>query len=154
MRLVQTVVTALLGLYLALVAFTNMTDYGTNFQFVEKVLGMYDTFHTQSWRAITWPPLVHACYITIIAWEAATALVCGWAAWQMYRYLHAPSDIFQHAKNLGLKGLLMGFVLWTGVFLCFGGEWFLMWQSEKWNGQDVAAKMAILYGMGLLLLKD
>lgn len=152
-RTVQIAVTGLLGLYWAIVAFTNMLDYGTNYQFVEKVLSMEDTFHTQMWRSITWAPAAHVCYVAIILWETLCAGICLWGAAQMFKTRQHAGAEYEKAKERGLLGLLLGFVLWTGIFLCGGGEWFLMWQSEKWNGQDVAAKMAILYATGLLILK-
>ena len=31
-----------------------------------------------------------------------------------------------------------GFLVWFTGFMAIGGEWFLMWQSETWNGQDAA----------------
>jgi predicted small integral membrane protein len=33
-----------------------------------------------------------------------------------------------------------------------GGEWFLMWQSKNWNGQDAAFRMFAVVGIVLLFL--
>ena len=33
---------------------------------------------------------------------------------------------------------LAGFLVWFVGFMVIGGEWFLMWQSETWNGQEPA----------------
>jgi predicted small integral membrane protein len=30
---------------------------------------------------------------------------------------------------------------WFTAFLSVGAEWFLMWQSHTWNGQDAAFRM-------------
>jgi predicted small integral membrane protein len=38
------------------------------------------------------------------------------------------------------------------AFLTVGGEWFLMWQSKTWNGQEVAVRMFTVIGIVLLLL--
>lgn len=38
------------------------------------------------------------------------------------------------------------------LFLSVGGEWFLMWQSKAWNGQDAAFRMSASIGIVLLLL--
>ena len=153
-RPVQMVVSALLGLYVLLVAFNNTLDYGTNYLFVEKVLGMEDTFRNgQEWRAIAWKPLVHGFYALIILLEGICAVLCLSGAYRMLQRRNASEDLFQIAKTRAVMGVLLGFTLWTGVFLCGGGEWFLMWQSKVWNGQDIAIKLAILYGIGLGLLR-
>jgi predicted small integral membrane protein len=38
------------------------------------------------------------------------------------------------------------------AFLSVGGEWFLMWQSKNWNGQDAAFRMFTVVGIVLLFL--
>jgi predicted small integral membrane protein len=43
-------------------------------------------------------------------------------------------------------------LLWLGAFLTIGGEWFLMWQSQTWNGQDAAFKRFLVDGIIFLLL--
>src|SRR5919108_57945 len=61
-RLAKIACVAALALYVALVAFNNLTDYWTNFAFVTQVLDMEDirpASHIR-WRAITWPLLHHA----------------------------------------------------------------------------------------------
>jgi predicted small integral membrane protein len=35
-------------------------------------------------------------------------------------------------------GLTAGFALWFFGFMVVGGEWFCMWQSPDWNGQESA----------------
>jgi predicted small integral membrane protein len=42
--------------------------------------------------------------------------------------------------------------MWMVAFLGVGGEWFLMWQSKTWNGQDAAFRMFTVIGIVLLLL--
>jgi predicted small integral membrane protein len=32
----------------------------------------------------------------------------------------------------------MGFLVWFFGFMVVGGEWFAMWQSTTWNGQEGA----------------
>jgi predicted small integral membrane protein len=43
-------------------------------------------------------------------------------------------------------------LMWFLAFLSVGGEWFLMWQSKTWNGQDAAFRMFTVAGVVLLLL--
>jgi predicted small integral membrane protein len=70
---------ATIALFFTLVAFTNVTDFDTNYQFVRHVLAMDTTFpdsHT-TWRAIHSPAIHLAFYIVIILWETvATWRVC------------------------------------------------------------------------------
>ena len=35
-------------------------------------------------------------------------------------------------------GVGLGFLLWFTGFMVLGGEWFAMWQSKAWNGQQAA----------------
>ena len=39
-------------------------------------------------------------------------------------------------------------------FMAVGGEWFLMWQSKTWNGQDAAARLFLFMGLSLLFLNQ
>ncbi len=41
---------------------------------------------------------------------------------------------------------------WFAAFLTVGGEWFLMWQSKSWNGQDAAARMFLVLGVVLIFV--
>jgi predicted small integral membrane protein len=43
-------------------------------------------------------------------------------------------------------------LLWLVAFLIVGGEWFLMWQSQVWNGREPAFHMFIVTGIVLLLV--
>jgi predicted small integral membrane protein len=43
-------------------------------------------------------------------------------------------------------------LLWFVAFLCIGGEWFLMWQSKLWNGEEAAFRMFAVSGIVLILL--
>jgi predicted small integral membrane protein len=45
---------------------------------------------------------------------------------------------FRHAKRFVYLGAGLGFLLWFFGFLVVAGEWFAMWQSKSWNGQDAA----------------
>jgi len=42
--------------------------------------------------------------------------------------------------------------MWFVAFLSIGGEWFLMWQSHTWNGQDGAFRIFVVVGLIFLLL--
>ena len=46
--------------------------------------------------------------------------------------------MFNAAKPYVVIGVGLGFLLWFTGFMVVGGEWFLMWQSKTWNGQQAA----------------
>ena len=78
LRASKAALVAAVALFASLVTFGNLTDYNTNFVFVQHVLSM-DTifpFSTIKYRAITSPALHHAAYAFIIAAETATAVLC------------------------------------------------------------------------------
>ncbi len=139
--------TASVALYMALVAFGNVTDFGTNQQFVRHVLAMDTTFHDKNlmWRAITSPSVADAAYVLIIAWETLTALVLigASALWPV-----AP----RRARALSTLGLVMTLLLFGAGFLAIGGEWFAMWQSKQWNGLDAAARNILFAGVALIVV--
>jgi predicted small integral membrane protein len=129
-----------LAVFCLLVAFDNMIDYPSNFAFVQHVLSMDTVFpgNTLKWRAITAPPMHHAAYIAIIISELLTGLFFLACAGKLLTKVRAPAASFHRAKSLGVVGATLGFATWFIGFMVVGGEWFAMWQSPHWNGQDSA----------------
>jgi predicted small integral membrane protein len=142
------------ALYYTLVVLNNTTDYDSNFQFVRHILMMDSTFPNNSamWRAINSPSVHTLFYITVIAWESIAMILCWLGGIKLLRNLKAPAAAFQQAKNSAIIGLTLGALLWLTAFLTIGGEWFLMWQSQKWNGQEAAFRMFTIVGIVLILV--
>jgi predicted small integral membrane protein len=140
--------------YYTLVVLNNTTDYDSNFQFVRHVLMMDSTFPNNSamWRAINSPSVHTLFYVSIIAWESLTVFLCWLGGIKLLRNLKAPAPAFQRTKNAAIIGLTLGALLWLTAFLTVGGEWFLMWQSQKWNGQEAAFRMFTVVGIVLILV--
>ncbi|WP_248751448.1 DUF2165 domain-containing protein [Pseudomonas sp. MWU15-20650] len=147
-RYAKIILTLALAAFATLVAFNNITDYGSNFAFVSHVLSMDTTFpdNAAMYRSITTPWLWHGAYGLIILGEALTALLLARGAWSLWRARHATGVEFNRSKASAITGLTLGFMVWFFGFMVVGGEWFLMWQSHQWNGQEAAFKfyMAIL----------
>jgi predicted small integral membrane protein len=143
------VLTAVLALYIALVALGNITDFGSNQQFVRHVLAMDTTFEDEDlmWRAVTSTALQDAAYVAIIGWETVTALVLIGATWLWARRR------FEPARRVSTYGLLMLMVLFGAGFIGIGGEWFAMWQSEDWNGLDAATRVFLMSGVVLVVVQ-
>jgi predicted small integral membrane protein len=145
-RAAKLALVAAVALFASLVTFGNLTDYNTNFAFVQHVLSM-DTifsFSTIKYRAITDPTLHHAAYAVIIATEAATAVLCWIGAVMLLRRLRADAGAFNRAKTFAVLGLTLGFLLWQVGFMSIGGEWFGMWQSQQWNGVPSAYRFVMV----------
>lgn len=153
-RVAKTVLVAAVALFLSLVAWNNLVDYGSNYEFVRHVLSMDTTFPTNQLkgRALTSPAIHHAFYAGIIAWEALSAAWLWVAAWRLWRARSNGTD-FSRAKPLAVAGLVFNLLLWFVAFITVGGEWFLMWQSQVWNGQTAAFRMFACIGIILLFLK-
>ena len=152
-RVGQSALTLTLGLYFLLVAFGNVTDYGTNIQFVKHVLSM-DSVPTDShigWRAIKSEPLYHLAYGVIIAWEVVAGLLCVWGGMRMAAHLKLRD--FHEAKTQAIAGLWIGMLLWSLASITIGGEWFMMWESVTWNGELAALRMFVLDSIALLFLQ-
>jgi len=147
-----------LALFGLVVAYDNLIDYGSNFAFVQHVLSMDTTFpgNVLMGRAITAPVLHHAGYGLIIAAEALTGLCFLACAYRLSRHLRAPAGDFHRAKSLGVVAATIGFATWFIGFMVVGGEWFAMWQSHIWNGQEAAFRfyMTMLVVLVFLLQKD
>lgn len=146
--LTATLLTGTVALYIALVAFGNITDFGTNQQFVRHVLAMDTTFKDDDlmWRAVTSKGLQDAAYIAIIVWETIAALVLVYGTWLWARRDHS------RARRISTYGLLMLMLLFGAGFIAIGGEWFAMWQSRDWNGLEAATRVFLLSGVVLLVV--
>ncbi|MYV39871.1 DUF2165 family protein [Streptomyces sp. SID1328] len=147
LTLAATVLTGVLALYIALVALGNITDFGTNQQYVRHVLAMDTTFKDDHlmWRAITSTALQDTAYVAIIAWETVAAAVLVWGTWLWARRDNA------RARRFSTYGLLMLILLFGAGFIAIGGEWFAMWQSKTWNGVDAATRVFLLSGVALII---
>lgn len=144
-RLSKTAFVAAIALFSSLVAFGNITDYGTNFAFVMHVFAMDTIFPDAAikYRAITSPFVQNLGYIAIIAAETLTAALCWAGAFAMLRQRKAGAEVFNRSKALAIAGLTLGFLVWQVGFMSVGGEWFGMWMSKTWNGVPDAFRFFI-----------
>jgi predicted small integral membrane protein len=141
------------GIFCLLVGYNNIVDYGSNFMFVQHVLTMDTTFPdnaVRASRALSNPQLHHLAYWLIIAAEIAIGLFCVAGALRLMPVLRAPADAFNNAKILAITGLAAGVGFWFMGFLVVGGEWFQMWQSQIWNGQESAFRF--IGSIGLIMI--
>ena len=157
-RLAKIVMVAALGAFAFIVAYDNIVDYGSNFEFVRHVLSMDTTFSGNALmdRAVTNERIWKAAYAAIIAAEGLTCLLLGVGAVALLARLRAPAEAFNRAKLFAVAGLTVGFGVWFFGFLVVAGEYLAMWQSRAWNGQEAAFRftMVILGVLIFLVLPD
>ncbi len=155
-RLSKIALVASSAFFLALVVFNNVTDYGSNFEFVRHVLNMTTTFpgNKGMWRAIDVPLVHHAFYAGIIAWELVAGAILTVGAWRLWQARSGSAAGWQKAKSLAMAGLTLSILQWFVAFIAVGGEWFLMWQSSQWNGQTAAFRMTAILGLILIFVNQ
>jgi|SRR5271170_5302218 len=154
LRVAKVLLVAAVAFFYTMVVFNNTTDYASNYQFVHHVLLMDSTFpgNHGMWRAIH-PPVLHTIfYCGIIAWEAATMVLTWIGVVQLARSLRGSAADFNSSKRVSIAALAFGMLLWLVAFISVGGEWFLMWQSKTWNGQEAASRTFTMIGIVFILL--
>jgi predicted small integral membrane protein len=100
-------------------------------------------------RAILDPFVWSLVYGLIIFAEFLIGLLLFIGAIGLLKNIHSPLA-FKRAKNWVYLGCLVGFLLWFFGFIVIGGEWFCMWQSEKWNGIEAAFRFVVIIMFTLL----
>jgi predicted small integral membrane protein len=142
------------ALFYSLVVFNNLTDFDSNYQFVRHVLMMDSTFpgNRGMWRAISSTPVHLVFYWTVIVWEIVTTMLLWWGAARLFVTIHQPAAQFNAAKQIPILALTASLLMWLVAFLSVGAEWFLMWQSHTWNGQEAAFRNFAVVALVLLYI--
>ncbi|MGD0156833.1 MAG: DUF2165 domain-containing protein [Terracidiphilus sp.] len=140
--------------FYVLVVLNNLTDFNSNAQFVRHVVLMDTTIpgNHGMWRSISSPALDFLFYASIIVWESITTVLLFWGAMRLLRALRMPAAAFNAAKSISVLALTLSLLMWLVAFLTVGGEWFLMWQSHTWNGQEAAFRNFGVAGIVFLIL--
>jgi predicted small integral membrane protein len=150
LRLSKIAMIAALAAFAFVVAYDNIVDYNSNYDFVRHVLSMDTTFPHNALmdRAITDKRIWAIAYAAIIAGEGSASLLLFIGALTLLARLTAPAERFNRAKVWAVAGLTVGFGLWFFGFLVVAGEYFAMWQSQTWNGQEAAFRItAVILGV-------
>jgi len=151
LRLCKSIICFSLAIFALLVCLNNLMDYGSNYAFVQHTLSMDTVFpdNTLKYRAIVDPFVWGLAYGLIIFVEFLTGILLLIGAISLLKNIYSPVA-FTRAKNWVYLGCLAGFLLWFFGFIVIGGEWFCMWQSEKWNGVEAAFRFVVLIMFTLL----
>ena len=157
LRIIKSLLVATLGGWALLVAYGNIADYNANWQFVQHVLAMDTVFpdNPMKSRAITDAAIQKLAYWSIIATEWVIGLVCLYAAWTLFR-ARGNRAAFVAAKVPAAAGVFAIWLLYFVGFVTIGGEWFSMWQSSVWNGQQAAQRIltCAMFVMVVVLLPE
>ena len=142
-----------LAIFALLVCLNNVLDYETNYLFVQHTLSMDTVFpgNTLKYRAIHDPFIWRLAYGLIIFAEFLTGVLLLVGAITLLKNIHFPLA-FNRAKSWIYLGCLAGFLLWFFGFIVIGGEWFCMWQSEKWNGTEAAFRFVVIIMFTLVFI--
>ena len=151
-RLLKIIFSFAAAFYMTLVVLNNVTDPDANYQFVRGVFSMENIFsgETNRWRALSADGLVLMGFIFIVSLEAIIALLLWRGSFGMLRSQNASNEAYLNSKKYTTLGLGLGILLWFTLFITIGGEWFLMWQSEKWNALPTAFSLTIIFFLFLL----
>lgn len=149
------------ALYMLLVAFGNVTDYDTNYEFVRRVFAMDTTNFGAGqgenldpdimWRAIDSAVMAHIGYISLIVVEALAGIVLLIATVAWIRQLRGTVSLAA-ARALATLGLVLVVLVFFTAFIAVGGEWFQMWRSVNWNGLDPAFQNSTLAIASLVVI--
>ena len=145
-----------LAVFCLLVAYDNIADYGANYAFVQHVLSMDTTFpgNELMYRSITDPLVWKIAYALIVAAEGLTGVLFLTGVIRMWRARNAPGADFNRAKSFAIAGGLLAFLVWFFGFMVVAGEWFAMWESKIWNGQEAAFRFYVTVLAVLILLNQ
>jgi predicted small integral membrane protein len=154
LRAIQLMGVAAIGALTGLACLNNLMDYNSNFALVQHVLSMDTTFPegTLRWRAITSPALHHAAYWLIIATEGVAGALCLAGVYKMLVARNAGADVFNESKNVALWGLGIALALYLVGFVVIGAEWFVMWQSQRWDGRQPAFRILMCISVVILIV--
>jgi predicted small integral membrane protein len=79
-------------------------------------------------------------------------LLCWWGGVRLLKSYRADKAQFAAALNVAVIALTTSLLMWLVAFLDVGDEWFLMWQSQIWNGQEAAFRMFTIVGVVFLVV--
>lgn len=129
-----------IALFFTLIAVNNCVAPEFNRSYVQHVLAMDTIPQHQSLahRAIRNSYIQQGVFYLIISSQILAGLFCWIGSIQLLRHLRASQESFNQAKTMALLGLFIGCCLYLIGFITIGGEWFFMWQSLSWNGQNTA----------------
>lgn len=144
--------TALMG---AIVCLNNITAPGANLAFVRHIMTM-DTTNMDSgtqWREVRSPTMHRAAFIAILVCELAVTGLGLAGSYFLAANLTAADGAWESAKLFGYLTFLMALVVWFLIIQVAGAEWYVSWQSEKWNAIRDSIRINLITVAGIIILR-
>ncbi len=118
-RYAKIIMSLVLAAFCLLVTFDNITDYGTNYLFVQHVMSMDTTYpgNALMYRSITNPVLWRAAYAAIIVAEGITGILYLAGAIRLFQARNAPAACFNRAKTYVIAVSALAFLVWFFGFM-------------------------------------
>ena len=140
--------------FYSLVVFNNLTDFDSNYQLVRHVLMMDTTFpgnhgNVAGSHVVSRRPFVLHRHYCVGDRDGDSAVVGLPGTITRHR---RPAMNFEAAKRIPVIALTLSLLMWLVAFISVGGEWFLMWQSHAWNGEETAFRDFTMVGIVLLIV--
>ena len=144
--------TAVMG---AIVCLNNITAPGANLRFVEHIMTMDTTDMDPGtrWREVRSPVLHRIAFFTILVLELGVTVLGLIGSYFLATNLTAPADAWDSAKLLGYLAFLLALAVWFGIIQVVGAEWYVSWQSEKWNAIRDSTRINLISIAGIILLR-
>ena len=138
-----------------IVCLNNITAPRANMRFVEHIMTM-DTTNMDSgtqWREIRSPALHRIAFISILLCELAVTALGLVGSYFLAANLAAPADVWESAKLFGYLTFIMALVVWFLIIQVVGAEWYVSWQSEKWNAIRDSTRINLITIAGIIILR-
>ena len=145
-RILKIIMSGGLAILTALIAYANIHDPGANLKFVEHVLSM-DTVAADSAmvdHALPIPLAWRIAFGSIVTGEGLTSFLFAVGTVELWRARKLKARLFHDAKRFVYIGAAGELLIWFVGFTAIGGEWYAMWQSQVWNGQEAAFRITAL----------
>ena len=144
--------TAVMGL---IVCLNNITAPGANLRFVEHIMTMDTTNMDRGtqWREIRSPALHRAAFVSILVCEVAVTVLGLVGSYFLAVNLTAAAGSWESAKLFGYLAFIMALVVWFLIIQVVGAEWYVSWQSEKWNAIRDSTRINLITIVGVILLR-
>ena len=144
--------TAVMGL---IVCVNNITAPGANLGFVEHIMTMDTTNMDRGtqWREVRSPVLHRVAFVAILLCELAVTVLGLVGSYFLATNLTATGEVWESAKLFGYLTFIMALVVWFLIIQVVGAEWYVSWQSEKWNAIRDSTRINLITIAGIILLR-
>jgi predicted small integral membrane protein len=152
-RVAASLLVLMTAAYYVVVAFDNITNPSSNWPFVEGVISE-DGVPAGSgfeWRAIDAEWFHVMAYVLIIAAETITGVALLLAGIAGIRRAAHPAS-WAHAQRLAVAGCVLGLAIYFFGFITVGGNWWVSYLNEEWNGIDPAFQNSVMTAFTLVLV--